>query len=135
MRKFLIASHYTMADGLKDTVRFFTGAENLDSISAYVDGTALADQIAQWTAGLEPGDEAVIFTDIMGGSVNQALTALASDKVHVITGMNLPLVVELVLAPQDQPLDPEQIAKTVEGARSQLVYMNQTKADVDEEDE
>ena len=47
---------------------------------------------------LQETDTAIVLTDILWGSVNQQLMMKLNDKpqVHLITGLNLPLLLELV---------------------------------------
>lgn len=125
MRKVIIASHYQMAYGLYQTVQFLTKAPNVYEISAYVDDTDIQKQIDDIWANIGPEDEVFIFTDMMGGSVTQKFYSFKSDKVHLICGMNLPLVIQVVLSPDDTPMTPEEIRHIVKEAQDSIIYVNE----------
>lgn len=99
MNKFLIATHGSAAEGLKETIKILTGKdESVWAISAYVNESHLEKEIEKFFDRLEESDTAIIFTDIGGGSVNQAfLPYLSKERVFVITGINIPLILEVIL--------------------------------------
>lgn len=67
-------------------------------------------------------DEFLILTDLWGGSVNNALLALAQDpRVHIVAGMNLNLVLQLCLSPE--PLA-QAIPAALAEARQGMIYGN-----------
>lgn len=135
MRRFVIASHHQMAFGLRDTLQFLTSRENITDISAYVDDERLEDQVERVMASFGAEDEIVILTDMLGGSVNQHFCSYMSERCHLISGVNLPCALSLVLQPEDVPLTKETIRGIVEEARTHLVYVNEHKSDTNEEDE
>ncbi|WP_407045628.1 PTS sugar transporter subunit IIA, partial [Enterococcus faecium] len=70
MRKLIIASHSTLAEGFKETLEFLTGIQSrINSLCAYVEGTEEIDQ--KIPELLATSDEVIILTDMAGGSVNQ----------------------------------------------------------------
>ena len=75
----------------------------------------------------------------MSGSVNQGfIPYLNQPNIHVITGMNLPVIMAVLLGTMGQKITPELIQKSIADARTQLVYVNdylQAQAEADEEDE
>ena len=134
MRRIVIASHHRFAAGLRDTLEFIGGDQlGIVDINAYVDETSLDDQIAEVFAGFDPDDEVLVFTDMMQGSVNQAFQRYIGDKVFVVTGVNVPCALELAVA--GGQLAYEDIARTVQSARDQLVFMNECISVVVEDDE
>lgn len=103
MKKFLIASHGTFASGLKKSIKILTGKEDILTIDAYVDGSdSCADltiKLNQFLDSISKDDYGIIFTDLVGGSVNQEITlkTFDYDNVFVITSVNLPIVLSTIL--------------------------------------
>ena len=138
MRRFIFASHHKLAYGLKDTVDFLTGAtKTIYDINAYLDDETkdVDTVVAELFASFDDEDEVVVLVDMMGGSVYQKFYPYMSDKVHVICGMNLPMALSLVLAPEDERLTSEDVEEKLMECKNQLVYVNKMAASVDEDDE
>ena len=138
MRRFIFASHHKLAYGLKDTVDFLTGATKIIyDINAYLDDETkdIDTVVAELFASFDDEDEAVVLVDMMGGSVYQKFYPYMSEKVHVICGMNLPMALSLVLAPEDERLTSEKVEQVLMDCKNQLVYVNKMAASVDEDDE
>ena len=101
MKKILLASHKRLAFGLKDTLEMFLGQTNsILAICAYMDSSQdHIREIQDFIDSVEQED-AIIFTDIYGGSVNQQVVELviASKKnIMIVTSMNLPIVLSVAL--------------------------------------
>lgn len=138
MRRFIFASHHKLAYGLKDTVDFLTGAaKTIYDINAYLDDETkdIDTVVAELFASFDDEDEVVVLVDMMGGSVYQKFYPYMSDKVHVICGMNLPMALSFVLAPEDECLTSEKVEQVLMDCKNQLVYVNKMAASVDEDDE
>ena len=53
-------------------------------------------QIAQAIKGVDSGDGVIILTDLFGGTPsNLAISLMKSDKIEVIAGVNLPMLIRL----------------------------------------
>lgn len=119
MKKILVASHGYLANGIKSSVGILTGNQDLiTAVNAYVDESDYTPQIEEFINSVTPDDDAVIFTDIYGGSVFQKVTLLEPEKkgiVHV-TGVNLAAVIEALI--RTDPLTPEVMDEIVSGASS-----------------
>lgn len=138
MRRFIFASHHKLAYGLKDTVDFLTGATKIIyDINTYLDDETkdIDTVVAELFASFDDEDEVVVLVDMMGGSVYQKFYPYMSEKVHVICGMNLPMALSLVLAPEDERLTSEKVEQVLMDCKNQLVYVNKMAASVDEDDE
>ena len=138
MRRFIFASHHKLAYGLKDTVDFLTGAtKTIYDINAYLDDETkdIDTVVAELFASFDDEDKVVVLVDMMGGSVYQKFYPYMSDKVHVICGMNLPMALSFVLAPEDEGLTSEKVEQVLMDCKNQLVYVNKMAASVDEDDE
>lgn len=111
MKRILIASHGHLASGIQSSIGILTGnPDAVQSIDAYVDDSDYTENIKAFLDSVEPGDEAVIFTDIYGGSVFQKVVLLQPERYGVfhVTGVNLPAVVQVLLSAEpitEQSLD------------------------------
>lgn len=139
MRKIIIASHHQLASGMVDTLNYIMpNIQNITAIDAYMDNTPVEDAIKESLNDLSATDEALIFTDLLGGSVNQAFVPyLSKGNIHVVTGMNLPVIMTLLLALGGTPIEPAQIQTAIEESQTQLLYVNDfiKEQAMDEEDE
>lgn len=104
MKKILLASHGKMAAGLKNTLEIFLGpTDSITAVCAYLDSSDnYIYEIESFIHSIH--DDAIIFTDINGGSVNQKVVqlVLASNKdIPVITSMNLPIVLSIALLEEE----------------------------------
>lgn len=134
MRHIVLASHGNLAACMKETVELIVGPQPaVTAVCAYVDNNAgAAEPLAALVAGMPAGDELIIVTDVLGGSVNNDAAQFTSvPGVYVVTGMNLGLVLALV-AGADRPAHPL-LGESVARAREQLCLM-EAPADSHEDD-
>lgn len=99
MNKILVASHGHLASGLQSSLEILTGmGSKISVIDAYVDDHNYVIDIRKFITDLN-GEFGVIFTDLIGGSVNQKaiLEANGHDNVVIISGVNLPIVLSAIL--------------------------------------
>jgi mannose/fructose-specific phosphotransferase system component IIA len=125
-RKFLIATHGAFAKGVKSALDMIAGEmENICLIQAYLDESrTVEDELADVLATISDSDELVIFTDLLGGSVNNIMLRNAlRDNVHIVSGFNLPLLIEIVLSDMNMPVT-EVIEEAINNAKGQMVYVN-----------
>jgi len=128
MRKFLIVSHGEFAGGMRSALELITGASSaVVVLQAYVEENKGVEE--ELAALVGDGSEWVVFTDLLGGSItNQVLRTAAelgvTDSVHIVAGMNLPLVIEVVMSDPAAPVK-EVLAEAIGMARDQLVYVNE----------
>lgn len=132
MKKVLVASHGHLASGIRSSIEILTGmADMVEAVDCYVDDSDFTPRIQAFIDSVDPEDEAVIFTDIYGGSVFQKVVLMEPEKrgiVHV-TGMNLGLVIETLLGAE--PVTADSIKQSVElaGATMQVVEPPSKAAD------
>jgi len=125
-RKFLIATHGAFAKGVKSALDMIAGEmENISLIQAYLDESrSVEDELADVLATISETDELVVFTDLLGGSVNNIMLRNAlRDNVHIVSGFNLPLLIEIALSDVDTPVA-EVIEEAINNAKGQMVYVN-----------
>lgn len=138
MRRFIFASHHKLAYGLKDTVDFLTNySQKIYDINAYISETeeGLEDVIKELFHKFDDTDEIIILTDIMGGSVYQKFFPYMNENVHIICGMNLPLAMSVVLAPQEERFTKVTLSEVIEESKNQIIYVNQMNSTIDSDDE
>ena len=104
MNQFIIATHATLAGGFADVVRFFkSDLENVQFINAYVESQEFEKEFRTALEKVK-GENVIVLSDIMGGSVNQVATRLMQEfSYQLITGIN---------------------RNSVANAREQIVYVN-----------
>lgn len=136
MRKIVLASHGELADGLKHTLQFFAGdSVDITTICAYVDAVSIEEKIESFFAGVKEEDEVLIFTDLLGGSVNRAfLPYIKKAHVHVITGMFLGVILELIFKKEGY-LSDEEVSNALNKSKESIVYMNNYSLNFDSDDE
>lgn len=123
MLKICIATHGHYASGIYSSFQLIAGAkENIDVIEAYVKEDNLPETIADYMAKQNPEDTLIVFTDLLGGSVNQAFAPyLQTHNFHLVTGINLAMLLELAFL---EEVNADDIRKIVENGKSQIVYVN-----------
>ena len=134
MKKIVIASHAKMAEGIQSTLELFVGTGlDITYMSAYVDDyPTIEEQIKHFFNQLDDNDQALIFTDLFGGSVNQKMMEASEGKsnVFLIAGFNVALIIELIFAAE--VYTPDLVADIVNRTRETMVYVNK---DVDNHQE
>ena len=113
MKRMLIAAHARFADGLESALSLIMGKrEDITCINAFV-----------------TGDQVLVITDAFFGSVNQKIMGKRLKNSLIVTGANLPLVLELVtLLDGDSPITADQLKNTVALAREQLMVVEMEDA-------
>lgn len=102
MKKILIATHGRLAEGFASSVKILVGREDIDYINAYIEGedNDYTKDIENFLSTVGIDDEAVIFTDIFGGSINQKVVKIVHESernVFIVTQVNLPIILEVLL--------------------------------------
>jgi mannose/fructose-specific phosphotransferase system component IIA len=132
MRKFLIATHGQFARGVKSSLDIIIGqTENVFLIEAYVEeNKGIESEMEAILENIGEGDELIIFTDLLGGSItNQVLRSTQNRNVHVVSGFNLALLIEVLMADTDMPA-PEVIESAIVNAKEQMAYVNKLFPDL-----
>ncbi len=89
----------------------------------------MAKAAKDYVSGLGEEDELIVAADVFGGSVANAFTEYTADgRVHVVTGLNLPLLIVLVSmlgseGSSGNSLE-EMIQNAIEEAKEGIVYVN-----------
>lgn len=123
MRKILIATHGEFAGGLKQTMDFVLGGnEKVGVLSAYTTPDFdMGREAAAVVDELEDGDELIVLTDVLGGSVANAFSGhISHPGVYVLAGVNAPMLPMLESAMDTQEL----ITQGIQAAREGCVFIN-----------
>jgi len=133
MNRFIIATHSTLAEGFWNALKFFNqDIGNVEFLNCYVETNEVEKELRERLEQY-PDDNLIVLTDIAGGSVNQTASKLMKEySFHLITGINLGLLLELVFTGDE--LNDEMIAASVSQAQSQMIYMNRAAASEADDD-
>lgn len=133
MNRFIIATHSTLAEGFWNALKFFNqDIDNVEFLNCYVETNEVEKELRERLEQY-PDDKLIVLTDIAGGSVNQTASKLMKEySFHLITGINLGLLLELVFTGDE--LSDEMIAASVSQAQSQMIYMNRAAASEADDD-
>lgn len=133
MRYIVLMSHGRMASGIKNTVELITGThENLISYDAYVDGHNDVKKFISDLLEKHVKDEIILVTDVLGGSVNnEALMFNSYSNVYVISGMNAPLVINLIIS--DEVDTRELIQRSIFESKDMIQFLQKVEANGEED--
>jgi len=95
----LVVSHGRLAEALISSVQFLVGnLQKIRGISIWPKdkGKEVRDRIQKEIEEVDDGDGVVILTDVLGGTpTNLSLSFLKEEKVEVVTGVNMPMLLTL----------------------------------------
>lgn len=138
VRRIVIATHGRLAAGYKDSIEMICGTEeNITYMCFYTEGFDGDAELKKYMEAVREDDEVIVFTDMQAGSVNQKFFPfLANKNLHLITGINLPLVLEIVTS--REKITNENIGGYIKIGLSELRYIDyekiksKTKAEAEE---
>lgn len=133
MKKFFLISHNEYAHGLKKALEMITGVH--DNLYSYglMPGEHPDTIIKKIEEDISEQDDVIILGDIAGGSMcNSALRLTQKPNVRLISGMNLPLAMEIILM---QPNTTEEINHIINNARENMKLLELELATNSGEDE
>ena len=106
----LLISHGAMAEGMLDAARMIVGSMEAVAAVSLKEEDAVEDLMERIEAALQEvdqGDGTLLMVDAFGASPFNASARLAlsrKDNLEVITGMNLPMLLELAVMREGQDL-------------------------------
>lgn len=139
MKKILIASHGTLAEGFKHTLEIL-GIENdnINFMNFYCGKIWTDADVCKYFENLLEDEQLFVFTDIQFGSINQLFMKTAAKypnkNVIILTGINLPLLLEVVTT--SGILSKEQVKTIIEKATLQMtmVEVSELVSHINDED-
>ncbi len=140
MNQIVLASHGGLADGARDTLDMIIGdVSNVHTISlARDDKDQIEDRALALIDSFDPSDAVYVLTDMLGSSVNNQMVSLKAKRpeVTVISGMNLPLILEIALS--DEPLSEAALVEVIKQSRAgiqDIAALMRATAQQEEEDD
>lgn len=133
--KILIATHGHLADGIKSTLSLFVDVSTIECINAYVDDgdQDIESKIKAFMDACPHDQISIIFTDLLGGSVNQVVMRLLDrDEIKVIAGFNPALILEIMTKPIESE---DELNAIIEQARTQMTLVKLDKRPVEINDD
>jgi len=126
----VIVSHGAMANGMLDAARMIVGEQEgmlAVSLEEMEDVEGLIEKIAAAVEKVDTGDGVLVLVDVFGASPFNASArlTLTRDKMDVITGMNLPMLLELAIHRQGSSLD-ELVKIALEAGSSSIKTLSET---------
>ena len=120
MKQILIATHGKMASGIRYTAELIVGKmAEITTIDAYVTPEDNVEKKFEEYFAQHENDRIFVFTDLMGGSVNQKLLGYSQkENVTLITGTNLPVLMQVMMA--DDDVTEEEIQEFIDDTREEL---------------
>ena len=95
----LIVSHGRLAEALITSVQFLVGSlQKIRGVSIWPkdEEKEVRDRIQREIKEVDDGDGVVILTDVLGGTpTNLSISFLEKEKVEVVTGVNMPMLLTL----------------------------------------
>lgn len=127
-RHYIFATHGTFAVGLLNSVELILGQQaNLHMLCAYTGGHEdLTQQVDKLMSQFTAQQELVVITDIFAGSVNnEFIRYLHRPDFHLIAGLNLPFVIEMLISNPTNNTE-KLISEALNSAKENIQYCNQT---------
>ena len=135
---FLMATHGNFAKGIKESIELVLGKfENLDELSCYTyKEFDLEKEIARIVEENKNND-LIVITDIYGGSVNNGFLQKIEEynNLHIISGLNLPLMIELLNEQDNYKTAKELILNSLENIEGEIKYCNTEIEKITEDEE
>ncbi|WP_416260142.1 PTS mannose transporter subunit IIAB [Gibbsiella quercinecans] len=118
----IIGTHGTAAEQLLKTAEMLLGEQDNVAFIDFVPGENAETLIEKYTSklsGLDTSGGVLFLVDTWGGSPFNAASRIAVDKEHyeVVTGVNIPMLVETFMARDDNPSFDELVALALETGR------------------
>lgn len=137
-KKVILVSHGKLSEGMMHSVQMIIGKNESLSCYGMMPGehySTIVDKI-EMQAKENPKIQYVIIADLFGGSVCNGCTSLTDlPNVKLISGMNMAIVIEMVLA--QAPVSDEMIDEGIENCKEGITHVSKdlVKSQGDNSDE
>ena len=133
-RKVIIATHGCLADGFLSALKIIVGEnENLQAVNCYTTPEFDLEQTVDQILHESEGTELYVFTDLLGGSVNNGFfKRLGDHDFHLVTNTSLGLLMDFSLLNPDE----NELRAKLSSGEFAAVYCNDLKESMalDEDD-
>jgi mannose/fructose-specific phosphotransferase system component IIA len=130
----VLVSHGRFAEGLFDTIsQFFSVGEQIAYLSLNLnqDNEDFEKELRQAISDVDKGDGVIIAADLFGGTpCNKAIT-LACEKVRIVAGVNLGIILEILSTRNNGRVNLEGIS---EMGRRAIVVIDRINNNLEDED-
>jgi mannose/fructose-specific phosphotransferase system component IIA len=131
MKGILLLSHGTLSKGMYETTQWFMGEDipQYDYLCLEADDSpeAFDEKIKAKLEKIDSGEGVILIVDLMGGTPFNRSATFMGEKVDVFTGLNLPLVLELLGKRLFDEYDMEALEQT---GKDGVVYGNKLFANM-----
>lgn len=131
MKNLVLVTHADFAKGILTSLNLVLGqVEHVDYVSITAKETIpeIASMIEKKIMDFGNCDPTVVLTDIAGGSTTQAAMKLLGygQKVYLVTGLNLGLLLEIALLPLGEGEAPDKgmLRAAIENSRTSMYLVN-----------
>ena len=120
----LIVTHGRLGEGLLDAMQMIAGPQEKVDFVSLKEGDSideLKERILSAVKMLDDGSGVLVFVDMFGASPSNAAAYLLNENVEVITGVNLPMLLEIVSFRESsslQELSPNAMTAGVESIKN-----------------
>ena len=120
MKGIVITSHGPMAQGILETSKLFFGEQpqmTARCLSAEDNPDEFLDTLKEAISEVDTGDGVIVFCDMLFGSPCNCMARivaedLESDKVQVITGVNLAMILQILAVREASDVSVEELLKS-----------------------
>jgi PTS system mannose-specific IIA component len=94
----VVCTHSRLSSALLEAAEMIVGEfENTAAVSVLPgdSGEKIIDQLSAAIASVETGDGTIVLCDMFGGTPSNVSLSLLSDRLEVVTGVNLPMLLKL----------------------------------------
>jgi PTS system mannose-specific IIA component len=103
----VVGAHGDFADGIKSAVTLIAGPQEQFETVALREGDSIDGLKEQLQAAInrtDTGMGSLLFVDMLGASPSNAAAYLVTDRVEIVTGVNLPMILEILAVRGDMAL-------------------------------
>jgi mannose/fructose/sorbose-specific phosphotransferase system IIA component len=134
MIRFIIVTHGLLAQGLANAMEMIMGPQEAITVIGFFEEDSIDElekRIEESVTSRAPGESVLIFVDLFGASPFNASARVASrhSNVDIITGVNLPMMLEMTIQRQNQLSLSELVAEGIragtEGIKALSLLINQ----------
>lgn len=137
--KVIAVSHGSYSKGLLDSVQMLVGEqENFVAYGLFPEQTvaALTEQLEKEVEQTPDGEEILFLTDLFHGSpFNVVVSLMRNHQFHHITGINIPLAVEVMMGRYADKGAEEICREILKAAPDTVKYVNQLFEEEEEDEE
>ncbi|MEN6616309.1 MAG: PTS sugar transporter subunit IIA [Syntrophorhabdus sp.] len=109
MTGLIVVAHFNLGREMVAATELIVGKqEQFTAVDIFPDDQVekIKEKIVAALKQTDTGDGVIILTDMFGGTPsNISLSFLEEDKVEVVAGVNLPMLIKLVTYREDRPID------------------------------